>query len=106
MKNKRMSIYLFSFVVMCMFLVLKPNICYGVDAEVKTNGEIVFTESSTSPTTSTSSSTDKLVSKPKGKLPSTGELVQKSLVVCLIVLGLFAVILWWKKKNEKVEGGK
>ena len=43
---------------------------YGEEAAVQTNGEIVF-----STETGTSTSSSEPVEKPRGKLPSTGELV-------------------------------
>lgn len=87
-----------------------------VDAEgvgqVQTNAGVGFYEdstqisSSTQPTAQTSQSDSS--TKPKGRYPSTGELVKKSIVLSGIILILFVVlfILWKRKKNNQTETRK
>lgn len=67
---------------------------YGEEAAVQTNGEIIFS----SETTSTSSSEP--VEKPRGKFPSTGELVVKSFVISGIVLAAFVILFYLIKRKK------
>lgn len=115
MRTKKVT-YLLIFFIAWFTLFISP--AQMVDAQgdengggaVQTNGEIGFYEEdgSTEPPTSTSSAqpVDKeMPTKPKGRYPSTGELVKTSLsisgaVVVVIVLGYFLL----KRKKEKQEG--
>lgn len=83
---------------------------YGEEAAVQTNGEIVFSAESSDSSTPSSDSTissSELVKKPIGRLPSTGELVMKSLSISGIVLVAFVIVFYLvkrKKDASKKEG--
>ncbi|MEI5990810.1 hypothetical protein A5881_002315 [Enterococcus termitis] len=86
----------------------------GVGGAVQTNGEIGFYKEAvpdppapSEPIPSTSSSSagvEEPKIKPKGKLPSTGELVKRSLSISGIALVLI-VVFWFLFKRKK-EGTK
>lgn len=77
---------------------------------VQTNGEVGFYEESTSASSTTESSTKgttttstlpSTLTKPTGKLPSTGELVVKSLSISggiILIIGL--LLFWWKRRRQ------
>lgn len=89
---------------------------------VQTNGDISFYEESTSTSEtedstenstadSSSSTTGTLpetgtTTKPAGKLPSTGELVVKSLSISGGVILVVAGILFWLKRKKQADEGK
>ena len=77
------------------FLGIFNTAAYGEEAAVQTNGEIIF---STEIGTSTSSSEP--VEKPRGKLPSTGELVVKSFIISGIVLAAFVILFYLNKRKK------
>lgn len=64
---------------------------------VQTNGEIVFFEEKTAPSTS------EPVPKPspKGKLPTTGELMKKSLSITGVTLIIIIVFFYMKRNKER-----
>ncbi|MBO0469636.1 LPXTG cell wall anchor domain-containing protein [Enterococcus sp. DIV0242_7C1] len=103
-KKIRATIVLLSLVFIGSFFMLKPALVYGAEASVKTNGEIVFTEESTPPTSETSettSSSEEPTKKPAGKYPSTGELIQKSLSVSGIAVLIFALGFYLVKRKRE-----
>ncbi|MHC5228835.1 LPXTG cell wall anchor domain-containing protein [Enterococcus sp. LJL99] len=73
-----------------------------VGGVVQTKGEVGFYEETSSSTTTSQSSTPMKVTKPKGKFPSTGELIKKSMMVsgALILLLLLFVLLNKQRKKE------
>ena len=75
---------------------------------VKTNGVIGFYDDSSSSEPSTPpSSNAPTVKKPAGRLPSTGELVKKSLSIAGgVLLLLIALFLLFKRKKDHEEGGE
>jgi LPXTG-motif cell wall-anchored protein len=75
---------------------------YGMQADVQTNGEIVFTESSTTTSSdhSTESSSKPLIEKPQGKFPSTGELIQKSLLISGFLLLVLVLLIYIVKQKR------
>lgn len=113
MKKLNVQRILFTFLLFFLGLTLSNGIVHAeYGAEVPTNGEIVLYDNATSestkePKTSTSTGTStSAVKKPKGKLPSTGELVGNGLVIgglmlVLVVGGLY----FWKRgyRNERKE---
>jgi LPXTG-motif cell wall-anchored protein len=106
LKRIRASIVLLSLVFIGSFFIVKPVLVYGAEAAVQTNGEIVFSDESTSPTSETSASTpssEEPIKKPAGKYPSTGELIQKSLSISGIAILVFAVGLYLFKRKQRVE---
>lgn len=71
--------------------------------EVSTGGKIKFYEESP-PATSTSDTLPKTsTTKPRGKLPSTGEKQQKTGLLLLSVLCIGVVLLFIKKKREAMK---
>ncbi|MBO0473361.1 hypothetical protein IGL98_003322 [Enterococcus sp. DIV0840] len=113
MKKKSINCFLLTFVV-CFGLGLSSFLT--VDAEeigqVQTSAGVGFYEDSTQSSssiepTATTSQSD-VSEKPKGRYPSTGELVKKSLALSSIILILFVVlfILWKRKKNNQTKNGK
>ena len=79
--------------------------------QVQTNAGVGFYEASTDSSTieaTTTTTKPTNVTKPKGRYPSTGELVKKSIAISGIVLILFVVIfiLWKRKKNQQTKKGK
>lgn len=100
-KKMRATIVLLSLVFIGSFFMLKPVMVYGAEASVKTNGEIVFTEESTPPTSETTSSSEEPTKKPAGKYPSTGELIQKSLSVSGIAVLVFALGFYLVKRKRE-----
>lgn len=85
---------------------------------VQTKGQITFLEndsSSSDSTTDSSSSSESVASsstnssqsnfptKPKGRYPSTGELVKRSLSISGILLLLIAFILYLLKRNNQAK---
>ncbi|WP_086315713.1 hypothetical protein A5821_002836 [Enterococcus sp. 7F3_DIV0205] len=83
--------------------------------QVTTNGVVGFyEESSTEPThastsepsTATSSSKELPITKPKGRLPSTGELIQSPYTWVGVLLAVGALILFRRaKKNRSAKEG-
>lgn len=73
-----------------------------VGGVVQTKGEVGFYEETSPSTTTSESSTSVEVTKPKGKFPSTGELIKKSMMVSgtLILLLLLFVLLNKQRKKE------
>lgn len=74
---------------------------------VSTKGGITLLEDTkaTENTKASESSTDTTNDKPTGKYPSTGELIQKSIVISGGVLLLIAVLIyWWRHKKANQEG--
>lgn len=69
---------------------------------VQTKGEVGFYEETSPSTTTSDSSTPTKVTKPKGKFPSTGELVKKSMMVSggLILVLLLFILLHKQRKKE------
>ncbi|OJG93508.1 hypothetical protein RV15_GL000110 [Enterococcus silesiacus] len=83
-----------------------------IGGAVQTNGEITFfdeaTLSSTTESSKPSDSSDEPLSepKPKGRFPSTGELVKASVSISGIVLiVILACVYLWKQKKRKQAGG-
>nr|WP_242700645.1 LPXTG cell wall anchor domain-containing protein [Enterococcus sp. DIV0212c] len=82
--------------------------------QVQTSAGIGFYESSTESSSSaentatTSQSQSDISTKPKGRYPSTGELVKKSVALSGVVLIVFVVlfILWKRKKKKQTENRK
>lgn len=111
---KQKAVYFLLTSVLCIGIGLG---CYTpVHAEeigqVQTNAGIGFYEASTDSSSSIESTTtitqpDSSI-KPKGRYPSTGELVKKSLVISGAILILLVVlfILWKRKKNQQTKNGK
>lgn len=83
----------------------------GNGGGIQTTGEIGFyeeTKSTTEPTDKPTSTTVPPAEKPKGKFPSTGELVKKSLFISgAAVVIIVAILFFWKRKkaNDKQEEG-
>ncbi|MEI5994258.1 LPXTG cell wall anchor domain-containing protein [Candidatus Enterococcus mansonii] len=105
MKHKIKYLLLSTFVI-AIVGVSSDRIVYADGGSVQTNGRVSFyTETSTEPTESsypkTSGDSDDSVAKPVGKLPSTGELVVKSLTISggivLVIGGIFILL---KKRRE------
>ncbi|MEI5994477.1 LPXTG cell wall anchor domain-containing protein [Candidatus Enterococcus mansonii] len=74
---------------------------------VQTNGNIQFYEESSSSSSTTTSTTETPIKKPKpvGRFPSTGELVQKSMVFTggLLLLILLYILIRHKRKSNGKE---
>ncbi|MBP2098160.1 LPXTG cell wall anchor domain-containing protein [Enterococcus rivorum] len=74
---------------------------------ISTKGQITLLEDTTTTETKTSeSSKDKTigppVGKPSGKLPSTGELIKKSLSISgMVMIGITFCLYWWKRQQRK-----
>lgn len=115
MRTKKVTYLLIFFIVWVTLVILPPQLVNAQEDEngggaVQTNGEIGFYEEDGSIESSTLTSSSKPIDKetsikPKGRYPSTGELVKKSLsisgaVVVVIVLGYFLL----RRKKEKQEG--
>lgn len=132
MKKEKSIYFIFAIFLLCFFLGIKVEIAAAVEgAEVPTEGEIVLydetspssekpklsssfssisqtTKSSTTPSSQLTKSSDSSgrVAKPKGWLPSTGELVKKSAFISGIVLVgvvLFFYVLNRYRKNKEKE---
>ncbi|MEI5990598.1 hypothetical protein A5881_002103 [Enterococcus termitis] len=108
------------------YFLLISVICFGIGfsysssvsaeeiGQVQTNAGVGFYESSTdssSTQSTTKTSTTKnpdTVTKPKGRYPSTGELVRQSITISGIILIFLAIllILWKRKKNQQTRNGK
>ncbi|MDA9470605.1 LPXTG cell wall anchor domain-containing protein [Enterococcus sp. 5H] len=75
----------------------------GNGGGIQTTGEIGFyeeTKATTEPTELPASGTERPTEKPKGKFPSTGELVKKSLSISGVALVIIAaIIFFWKRKK-------
>ncbi|MEI5990861.1 LPXTG cell wall anchor domain-containing protein [Enterococcus crotali] len=110
-KKEKLFVALFS-VIICLSVLVRP--VYSVHAEnaetggaVQTNGEIGFFEEKTSPSISdTANSGSILKPKPKGKFPSTGELMKKSLSFTGLVLLIIIAFFYLKKHLRSKEKGK
>ncbi|MBO0471755.1 LPXTG cell wall anchor domain-containing protein [Enterococcus sp. DIV0242_7C1] len=121
-KNYLFSIYFVLFSVIGLLIVFGGEVVQAVEegGQVQTNAGLVFSgeessdskpphDSSTSDSSTSSSSSSNNTpkeEKPIGRLPSTGELVKKSLSITggallLIVFGLFLL----KKVQHKKRGG-
>lgn len=82
--------------------------------QIQTKAGVGFYESSTSSsssssdstTTSTTTSGSEVITKPKGRLPSTGELVRASLSISGVILIILILILFLRKKKEKKSARK
>ncbi|MDA9471191.1 LPXTG cell wall anchor domain-containing protein [Enterococcus sp. 5H] len=111
---------MFFFLLLFTFVVSNPRTSVAQDgAEVPTKGAITLfdeeLESSEEQTTPSSSkpSSEELVPddsnvKPKGKLPSTGELINYGLIsggILVLIVGLFYFIKRRKNHDETNEGG-
>ncbi|ALS36451.1 LPXTG-motif cell wall-anchored protein [Enterococcus rotai] len=132
MKKEKSIYFIFAIFLLYFFLGIKVEIAAAVEgAEVPTEGEIVLydetlpsseepklsssssslsqtTKSSTTPSSqlTKSSASSEMVAKPKGRLPSTGELVKKSALisgVALIGAMLFFYGLNRYRKNKEKE---
>lgn len=112
---------MFFFLLLFTFVVINPRTGSAQDgAEVPTKGAItLFDEEATSSEEQSSSNssdrgsedlvTDDSAIKPKGKLPSTGELVNYGLIsggVLVLIAGLFYFIKRRKNHDETSEGGR
>ncbi|ALS36543.1 LPXTG-motif cell wall-anchored protein [Enterococcus rotai] len=77
--------------------------------QIQTKAGVGFYEASTSEsesnTTNTTATTvtskSEVVTKPKGRYPSTGELVKTSLSISGLILVILVLILFLRKKKEK-----
>jgi len=74
--------------------------------QIQTKAGVGFYEASTSESTSnttatTDTSKSEVVVKPKGRYPSTGELVKTSLSISGLILVILVLILFLRKKKEK-----
>ncbi|WP_375178487.1 LPXTG cell wall anchor domain-containing protein [Enterococcus rotai] len=122
-KIKKNIVVLSSLVILGMlFSLLVLNVrseASEIGGAVQTNGKIKFYEESSSteppvsskepPTSSVPepSSPEKPSPKPKGRYPSTGELVKKSLSISGVAIVLAVLIFFlWKRKKEKDGQGK
>lgn len=118
MKNrKRLFVLAFSVVIWCILSSIPANYAYAegiAGGAVQTNGEITLydetspsTTDSSLPPGSTNDSIPEPKPKPKGKLPSTGELVKTSLFVSGIALVMMLFFFYlWKQKKSKQTGGE
>lgn len=74
--------------------------------QIQTKAGVGFYEASTSEsesntTATTVTSKSEVVTKPKGRYPSTGELVKTSLSISGLILVILVLILFLRKKKEK-----
>ncbi|MBM7689831.1 hypothetical protein BCR24_13145 [Enterococcus ureilyticus] len=75
--------------------------------QIQTKAGVGFYESSSSDSgtdttnTTATSATSEAVTKPKGRYPSTGELVKTSLSISGLILVILVLILFLRKKKEK-----
>ncbi|WP_348921140.1 LPXTG cell wall anchor domain-containing protein [Enterococcus rotai] len=119
-KNSIKEIKLF-FVLGFLVFILFPIISFADDGGVvQTKGDITFFEeepsssssaepSTTEPSQTTPADSVSTIKKPKGKLPSTGELVKASLSISGILLIVVASgLFFWKKRKDiiKYNGGE
>ena len=82
--------------------------------QIQTKAGVGFYESSTSSyssssdstTSSTTTSGSEIVTKPKGRLLSTGELVSTSLSISGVILIILILILFLRRKKEKKSARK
>lgn len=104
-KNKEEKLYVTLFyALLCLSICIMP--IYSAHAEnaemggaVQTKGEIIFFEEETTLSISDTSNSEP-ISKPKsrGKLPSTGELIKKSLSFTGLALIISIVVFYLKKQ--------
>ncbi|WP_086315369.1 hypothetical protein A5821_002852 [Enterococcus sp. 7F3_DIV0205] len=112
MKKKKIFIIVLTAVAFWAISLVVPALAYASEngGAVQTNGVISFydEDSTTSPSSSQQKDNPQLVEKPKGRYPSTGELVKKSLSLSGIILLLAAIILffWTRKKSKKGDVGQ
>lgn len=88
--------------------VVQPTLVAATEngGAVPTQGAISFYEGKTTPSSSEPTQTSSEVTKPTGKLPSTGELIKKSLSISGLAVILIAVFFFfWKRKKGKAEEG-
>ena len=117
MRTKKVTYLLIFFIAWFTLFILPAQMVNAQGDEngggaVQTNGEIGFYEEdgSTEPSTSTSSSKPiekETPVKPKGRYPSTGELVKTSLSisgVVMVVVVLAYFLLKRKKENQEGKG--
>ncbi|MGX7148294.1 LPXTG cell wall anchor domain-containing protein [Enterococcus ureasiticus] len=111
-KKIQVSVALVFLVFVGSILTVPSISVYGMEAAVQTDGEIVFTQESTQPTSTTSEpssdSSEEPIKKPGGKFPSTGELILKSLSVSgiAIIMLVFGVYLFKRKKSVDKKDGQ
>ncbi|MEI5994290.1 LPXTG cell wall anchor domain-containing protein [Candidatus Enterococcus mansonii] len=74
----------------------------GHDAVIELYAEDTI-ESSSSSSEQPTSSSKPIVEKPKGKYPSTGEVIRRSLALSGSALALIALIFFIKKRREERE---
>ncbi|MGX7245491.1 LPXTG cell wall anchor domain-containing protein [Enterococcus quebecensis] len=112
MKKKKLFIIVLTAVAFWAISLVVPVHAYASEngGAVQTNGVISFydEDSATSPSSSQQKENPQLVEKPKGRYPSTGELVKKSLSLSGFILLLAAIILffWTRKKSKKGDVGQ
>lgn len=108
MKKIQASVVLVFLVFIGSIFTVRTTLVYGMEAAVQTNGEVVFTEASTQPTSTTSEPSsdfsEEPTEKPKGKFPSTGELIAKSLSVSGVVLIIFLLSFYLFKRKKAADG--
>ncbi|OJG92945.1 hypothetical protein RV15_GL002079 [Enterococcus silesiacus] len=83
---------------------------YADGGQVTTSGVVGFYEessseppiSSTSESVTNSNSSEPLIAKPKGRLPSTGEIISNPFtwLGCLLAISAMGLFLWVKNKRQ------
>lgn len=111
---KNLKYYILTSIVLVIFFTITP---LSVQAEgggnggaVQTTGGVGFYEDETTPTTTPSATEEPKETpslKPKGRYPSTGELVAKSLSISGATLVVIVAIYFiWKRKKDNAEKEK
>ncbi|WP_086315241.1 hypothetical protein A5821_002683 [Enterococcus sp. 7F3_DIV0205] len=111
---KNLKYYVLTSIVLVSFFAITPLSAKaeggGNGGAVQTTGGVGFYEDETTPTTTPSTTEEpkeKPSPKPKGRYPSTGELVARSLSISGVAVVVIVVIYFiWKRKKENAEKGK
>ncbi|EOH97094.1 LPXTG-domain-containing protein cell wall anchor domain [Enterococcus haemoperoxidus ATCC BAA-382] len=115
MKNRKGICLFITSILFSMMLFILPMKSLGSEGAVQTKGEVTLingtTATSGSPTSTTKDAslpnTKGQSQKPIGRLPSTGELVQKSLTISgILILLIFLTAYFLRKKNKQSERKK
>lgn len=111
MKKRNKSCLFITSILFSMLLFIFPMKCLGSEGAVQTKGEVTLINgkavSCGSSTLESSLPSSKGANqKPIGRLPSTGELVKKSLAISGIVILLIFLIFYFLRKKEEQSKSK
>ncbi|WP_086315508.1 hypothetical protein A5821_002993 [Enterococcus sp. 7F3_DIV0205] len=107
MKKNNVTRFIISSLLLLFLVMINGRVAFAQEgAEVPTKGEIVLFDDETSSSSSqppTASSSEK-VTKPKGRFPSTGELVKYGVSIGGSLLLLLVIFLYLLRKRDRNKG--